>query len=231
MSQPYKPGMGARARRLAARYGMTGGKAAIALLCVLLACVAAAGIWFSAGSSGVVLERVSAEDASGDGAAADKQEESASPSVSQVYVHVDGAVASPGVYVLAEGARVNDAVVAAGGLTEDADTSTTNLAAPLADGAKVHIPTGEELSAPVTSGGEGPASGDASSGASANALVNINTATSAELQTLTGVGEATAKSIIEDREANGPFASPEDLMRVPGIAEKKFAKIESRICV
>ena len=62
-------------------------------------------------------------------------------------------------------------------------------------------------------------------------LVNLNTATSEELQTLSGVGEATARAIIEDREQNGPFAAPEDVMRVSGIGEKKFAKIRGDVCV
>lgn len=233
MSQLHKPSVAVRARRMATRYGVTGGKLAAALLLVVLALVAAAGIWFSVGSSGVVVERSANESA---GSVDDAGDESSSggsreQAAALVVVHVDGAVAAPGVYVLAEGSRVNDAVLAAGGLTEEADTSTTNLAAPVTDGAKVHVPTEGELAAPVavgedSSGAVSPGSGSATSG-----LVNINTAASAELQTLSGVGEATAQSIIEDRESNGPFASPEDLMRVSGIGEKKFAKIKDHICV
>ena len=146
---------------------------------------------------------------------------------------VDGAVAAPGVYELAEDARVDDAVAAAGGLLSEADTSTINLAAPVSDGAKVHIPTSEELSAGAqgASGESGNAGAPAGSASSAPTLANINTATSEELQRLSGVGEATAAAIIEDRQANGPFSSPEDLMRVSGIGEKKFAKIKAHICV
>ena len=101
----------------------------------------------------------------------------------------------------------------------------------MADGAKVHIPTSEELAAPLpTEAGNASSSSSGGSPASSG-IVNINTAASAELQTLSGVGEATAQAIIEERESNGPFTSPEDLMRVSGIGEKKFAKIKDRICV
>lgn len=210
---------------MAARYGVTGGKAALAVLCIVLVCTAAVGVWFGGASGGVGLERSTALESAADEGAAAKSEPVAEKTI---VVHVDGAVAQPGVFTLVDGSRVNDAVLAAGGLTEEADTSTTNLAAPLADGAKVHIPTSDELAAPVSAEGGG-ATGAAS--ASSNGLVNINTATSADLQTLSGVGEATAAAIIEDREANGPFTSPEDLMRVSGIGEKKFAKIKDHICV
>lgn len=210
---------------MAARYGVTGGKAALAVLCIVLVCAAVVGVWFGGASGGVGLERSTAQESAADERAAAKSEPVAEKTI---VVHVDGAVAQPGVFTLVDGSRVNDAVLAAGGLTEVADTSTTNLAAPMADGAKVHIPTCEELaaSASAESGGATGATSASSSG-----LVNINTATSADLQTLSGVGEATAAAIIEDREANGPFTSPEDLMRVSGIGEKKYAKIKDHICV
>lgn len=235
MSQLHKPGLVSRARRMGARYGVTGGKAAAAFLCVVLACAAIVGIWLSVGGAGVEIERtadaaVEAADA-GNTDAVDGKADGQGAAPAQIIVHVDGAVAVPGVYLLSESSRVNDAVLAAGGLAECADTSTTNLAAPLADGAKVHIPTSEELAAPLpTEAGNASSSSSGGSPASSG-IVNINTAASAELQTLSGVGEATAQAIIEERESNGPFTSPEDLMRVSGIGEKKFAKIKDRICV
>ncbi|WP_322152551.1 ComEA family DNA-binding protein [Paratractidigestivibacter sp.] len=196
------------------------------LFCVLLVAAVAVGVAIAGGTGGVTIERSeTAETAAADEGAAKREEVKA-----QIVVHVDGAVAAPGVFTLVEGARVNDAVLAAGGMTEGADTSTINLAAPLEDGAKVHVPTTEELgSAPSTATSD--SSGTSSSTAASNGLVNINTATSADLQTLSGVGEATAQAIIDDRDANGPFSSPEDLMRVSGIGEKKFAKIKGHICV
>lgn len=150
-------------------------------------------------------------------------------------MHVDGAVVSPGVYVLEEAdARVNDAVTHAGGLTQEADTSAVNLAAPVEDGQKVHIPAfGEEPQEAQVPSGVGESSGtDATVSTDVGTgLVNINVASAEELCALTGVGEATANAIIEERESNGPFSSPEDIMRVSGIGEKKYQKMRDQICV
>lgn len=152
---------------------------------------------------------------------------SAPPAVPETVVHVDGAVRSPGVYPLSlDSPRVNDAVAAAGGLADDADTAAVNLAAPVADGAKVHVPTVSEGVAPVASVATRTPVGTGEA-----ALVNINTAGPDELQTLPGVGAATAAAIIEEREGGGPFSAIEDLMRVSGIGERKFEKIRDRICV
>ncbi len=164
----------------------------------------------------------------------------------KVIVHVDGAVSNPGVFEL-EGSspRVRDAVDAAGGLRADADTSTINLAAVLSDGQKVHVPvTGETPAAQTVAADASSSSAGTSDGSSAEGraggtgsadqsggLVNINTASVEELQSLSGVGQATAEAIVEDRKNNGPFKSPEDLMRVSGIGEKKFAKVKDHICV
>lgn len=227
-------GLGARLRRMARRYGFTGGKAATALLVVVLALLGIAGALLSGRSAGVELTRapIAEQSADGDSAQAGEAGEGAAETPF-VVVHVDGAVAAPGVYELSDGARVNDAVAAAGGLLSEADTSTINLAAPVSDGAKVHIPTSEELSSGTQETSDDSGTGGAPTGtaSAAPSLVNINTATSEELQGLSGVGEATAAAIIEDRQANGPFSSPEDLMRVSGIGEKKFAKIKAHICV
>ena len=148
----------------------------------------------------------------------------------KVVVHVDGQVAAPGVYELVEGeVRVNDAILAAGGLTQDADTSSLNLASKVADGQKIYVPAvGEQQAAAEASGVVAASGGVASSG---DGLININLATVDELQVLSGVGEATAKAIVEDRQNNGQFTCIEDLMRVSGIGEKKFEKIRDRICV
>lgn len=154
-----------------------------------------------------------------------------SPAPAAIVVHVDGAVAHPGVYSLTGSVvRVADAVSAAGGLSEDAVTDGVNLAAPVVDGSKVHIPhAGDGGQTPATSdAGAGTPASDASS---ASGLVNINSADASALDTLPGVGASTAAAIIEDREQNGPFTSVDDLMRVSGIGEKKFAKIKGHICV
>lgn len=162
--------------------------------------------------------------------------------VAAVIVHVDGAVENPGVYrVYSSSPRVNDAVSAAGGLAKDADTTGINLAASLSDGQKVHVPRqGEEVSEDVAQdagGAEGTATGTAGGAVGAagdsagSGTVDINTADATELQRLPGVGEATAAAIVEDRTRNGPFASPEDIMRVSGIGEKKFERMRAMIRV
>lgn len=132
-----------------------------------------------------------------------------------ICVHVSGAVASPGVCYLPEGSRAADAVEAAGGFAEGAAEDSLNLARILADGEQLVVARTDELATSNPSPG-------AAAPAPANTKININTATSEELQELDGVGEATAEKIIKEREENGPFATVEDIMRVPGIGEKKF---------
>ena len=177
--------------------------------------------------SGTSVER-EAEDALSDDAAGSSKKSS---SAAEVYVDVDGAVASPGVYRLKEGARVSQAIDAAGGLTAEADVTGLNRASKVADGQKIYVPKVGEHQA-VTAGGGADGGAVVTSGANdAAGLVNINTASSAELQTLSGIGPSVAQSIIDERTKNGPFASVDDLMRVSGIGEKKLAKIKDCICV
>ncbi len=158
-----------------------------------------------------------------------------SEQIPTLVVHVAGCVAAPGVYELEEGSRVVDAVEAAGGLTAEADVTSVNLAEPVGDGCKVTIPS-------LSLATEGEVSADAASVVSyasatgstvdgAAGLVNLNYANATELCTLPGVGESTAAEIVRDREANGPFASIEDLMRVSGIGEKKFDRLKDMVCV
>ncbi len=228
---------GASTRRVMRRFGLTGARGALVAL-VALSCAAGGlgAVWQSREATSVIERRAPAEAGDTSGEVADKQltqpDEEPQPAI--YVVHVDGAVASPGVVTLeGKGLRVFDAVTKAGGLLDDADTTSVNLAEPLADGAKIHIPSeGEALVAEqgVPAAGQHETMG-ATDSAEAVSLVNINTATSEELQVLSGVGEATAAAIIREREANGPFAVPEDLMRVSGIGEKKFAKVRDQICV
>lgn len=234
-----------RRRALARRYALSGGKAAAIACACVVALLAGVYVVRTCATSGVVIERGESDAASGEaqGAVDDagSGEEVTSDSLAEeapsIVVHVDGAVASPGVYTLTgSDLRINDAVSAAGGLTAEADTSSVNLAAAVSDGEKVHVPTKEEASTVQTLGSADASSGSATvsssgTGSQTTQLVNINSADSAALQTLPGVGEATAAAIIRDREANGPFSSIEDIMRISGIGEKKFAKIKDYICV
>lgn len=193
------------------------------VIVAVVALVAFASLVLLRPSSGVTVERQ----------AETERPQTASEAVTtnrSVVVHVDGAVVNPGVYELrSEIPRVGDAVDAAGGLVEGADTTSMNLAAPLGDGQKVHVPLQGEV-APAEAG---DATGSALAGSSdvGSSLVNINSATVVELDGLPGVGPSTAAAIVEDRDANGPFSSPEDLMRVSGIGEKKFAKLRDHVCV
>lgn len=137
-----------------------------------------------------------------------------------IYVHVLGAVEHPGLYVLDPQSRVVDALAAAGGTSEDADLRAVNLARPLSDGEQLFVPRIGEVTeqSPVA-------------GLSADGVVNINTASQAELETLPRIGPALAQRIIAWREANGRFRSVQDLLAVPGIGEKLFAGIKDRVRV
>lgn len=165
-------------------------------------------------------------------AEAEQTKEAQTVTPSYIVVDVAGAVLNPSVVTLPAGSRVNDAIQAAGGLMSDADTTAINRAKTLTDGEQVYVPTQGE-NAPVSAeGGTGAASSSAAvSSPSEPALVNINTASIDELDTLPGVGPSTAQAIVDDRTQNGPFTSTEDLMRVSGIGEKKFEKLSSLICV
>lgn len=203
------------------RFGLVGWGAAA--LAVAVVAVLAATLGPLLGAGGTTIERMGPGTAEGSETtpSQDVEEAGEEDAGGSVVVHVDGAVAAPGVYELVAGARVSDAVEAAGGLTGEADTTGVNLAAPVADGEKVLVPVSGE-SAPEGDGG----APEAEAG-----LVNLNTADVSELDELPGVGEATARAIVEDRETNGPFTTPEDLMRVSGIGEKKFARLEGMVCV
>ena len=155
-----------------------------------------------------------------------------------IVVDVSGEVMAPSVYTLSGGSRVYEAIEAAGGLTESADTRNTNLAAPLSDGMKLYIPNKKDVNEEHKSTGEAPGtryvngnvSSNAGSAAGAkNGLININTADSTELQKLTGVGPSTAEKIITYRNEFGKFKGIEELMNVSGIGEKTFAKLKNAI--
>lgn len=137
----------------------------------------------------------------------------------QAFVYVSGAVTKPGVYSLPQSSRLADAIALAGGLVEGAQAAAVNLAAPIEDGMHIHIPREGEVPPQTNSGEE------------KEKKVNINTATSAQLQELSGIGPSLAQTIIEWREKNGKFTRPEDLTAVPGIGEATYAKMKDSIAV
>ena len=155
-------------------------------------------------------------------------EEAAAPAEPvRLAVYVSGCVEAPALYYLDEGSRVADAIAAAGGFAEGAATGALNLARVLQDGEQVDVPSEQ----PEAAAGAPAAAGGAAAATGAPARVNINTADAAALQQLDGVGEATARKIVADREANGPFRTVEDLKRVSGIGDKKLANLKDAICV
>lgn len=149
---------------------------------------------------------------------------SASPSPAlMLLVDVAGWVRSPGVYEFPEGARVIDAIDAAGGARPGAMLQALNLAAPLVDGTQVLVPReGEQGVVPPAAGG---------GGAVAGGLINVNTATATELETLPGVGEVLAQRIIDHRTENGPFTSVDQLVDVSGIGDAILGSIRELVTV
>lgn len=150
-----------------------------------------------------------------------KQVNRAEHTETKILIDIKGAVKQPGVYDVSQQPRLQAAVAKAGGLTDQAEIQTINLAQKLTDGQMVYIPTkGERLSEPTT----------ASSQAQKD-KVNLNTATVAELQTLEGIGEKKAEQIIAYREANGGFKQISDLKAVSGIGEKRFETLKDSLTV
>ena len=140
----------------------------------------------------------------------------AAVSAAQLVVDVAGAVRRPGLYRLAAGTRIADALAAAGGATARADVTLVNLAAPLADGEQVLVPVH----------GEGAAAGATPS---STAPLDLNTASAEQLDALPGVGPATAQKIIDYRQAHGPFRNVDELEAVPGIGPSKVAQLKGLV--
>lgn len=145
---------------------------------------------------------------------ADQQEEG-----KEIIADIEGAVVKPGVYTLSSGSRLNDLFIACGGLKEGADRAwvekNLNKALVLTDGAKIYIPTqGEEVK-----------------GSEVGGVINLNSATLKELETLPGVGPSMAQKIISYREDNGGFSSIEELMSVPGIGRKTFEELKELVSI
>lgn len=152
-----------------------------------------------------------------------------------VVVHITGSVKNPGIVKLSEGSRIEDAIQAAGGLTENADISKVNLAYVLDDGIKIKIPSitdddiGDEEIINEESG-ENIIENDTTSSKN-NKSININKATETELETLPGIGASLASRIVEYRKQNGNFSSIEDIKNVSGIGDSKYLNIKDFITV
>jgi competence protein ComEA len=157
---------------------------------------------------------------------------SSGPAVT-IAVHAAGAVLHPGVYLFAEGARVDDVIGAAGGLQPDADPDVINLAARVRDAERVYVPrVGRTVPAVQTGLPTGATnSGTADPSTPGIGPVDLNTATVAQLDALPGVGPATAAAILEFRRTHGRFRTVTQLLDVPGIGEAKLAALKSKVTV
>lgn len=148
------------------------------------------------------------------------------------YVHVVGAVRRPGVYRVGARARVQEAIRRAGGATRRAELDAINLAAVVSDGAQIVVPRrGAAGVAPPAGSGAVVGAGAAAAPGAPSAPVNLNTATEQQLETLDGVGPATAAKILDYRRTNGGFRSVDDLDAVPGIGPKRLAALRDKVTV
>ena len=154
-----------------------------------------------------------------------KEEKEESPEQDLITVDVKGAVKSPGIYDLPVGSRVHDAVQKAGGLTEEADSKSLNLAQKVSDEALVYVPSkGEEATSQQTASGTTPST-------SKEKKVNLNKASLEELKQVKGLGGKRAQDIIDHREANGKFKSVDELKKVSGIGAKTIEKLKDYVTV
>jgi competence protein ComEA len=244
-------GLQSRLHELAKRAGLGGLPPGVLIACLSIAAVAAVyalwQFWPHFGSSGAVLpstgksasEKPAAAssatktgDAGASGAGAPVQP--SENGTAGAYVHVVGAVRHPGLYRVASGARVADAIAQAGGLLGSASQAAVNLARQVSDGEQIVVPTQDEVAGGGAAGASASGPGAATSpggsaGASAGVRVNINTADAVALDSLPGVGPSTAAKIVAEREQNGPFASPDDLARVTGIGPKKLEALRDLV--
>ena len=197
-----------------------------AAVVLFVAAVAIAAVLSVASSGGGAQGSILPAEA-GPGGSARGVEVATAPEAAPLLVHVLGAVAAPGLVELAPGARVVDAVAAAGGFTPDADPAAVNLARPVADGEQLVVLAVGQAPPPATTagaaGGTGPAAGDGK--------VHLNTADVAALDTLPRIGPALAQRIIDWREANGPFTSVDQLLEVAGIGDAVFSGLADRVAL
>lgn len=151
-----------------------------------------------------------------------------------VVVHVTGAVKRPGVYTIPSSSRIVDALEAAGGATSFADLERINLAQTVADAEQIHVPRRASSSPRATVAPRlrpRPTASSTGTTVAGRGLVNINTASAQQLESLTGVGPALAKSIVAYRTQKGPFTKVDDLLNVPGIGPSKLAAMRNEATV
>jgi competence protein ComEA len=229
--------------RIAARVPVRvdpGRRSALAIGVAVVAAALVTGLWLTADRPralalsatppapvGALVGATSAPSASAPSAVADEPSPAAA-STTVVVVDVAGKVRRPGLYHLPDGARVDDAITAAGGARHGVDLSSLNLAARLIDGQQIAVGRpGAVAAAPAAAGAEG----SDPSAATSSAPVALNTATIEQLETLPGVGPVTAQKILDWRSANGSFTSVDQLRDVSGIGDVRFAELHDLVTV
>ena len=210
------------ARRAAPRVRVAVGAAVV----LFIAAVAVAAVLSFAASGGGAQGTIAAPTGGGATAGGERDAADAPADIGSapILVHVLGAVARPGLVELAQGARVIDAVAAAGGFTAEADPAAVNLARPVVDGEQLAVLAVGQ--APPQQPGSG---GGGATGPTADGTVHLNTADLAALDTLPRIGPALAQRIIDWREANGPFTSVDQLLEVAGIGDAVFSGLADRV--
>lgn len=151
------------------------------------------------------------------------------PTPGPIQVYVNGAVARPDVYLLPADGRIKQAILAAGGFTAEADTVLLNLAQPLYDGMYIFVATQGVTPPPIPPPDLSQTTSRSRTVELTSGLININTASQVELESLPGIGPSTAQKILDYRETHGPFPQIEAILEVPGIGEVKFQQIRDLI--
>ncbi|QHF24042.1 hypothetical protein GTU73_08480 [Rathayibacter sp. VKM Ac-2804] len=215
-----------RPRRARSRWRIGAGAAMVLVIAAAVVAVLLAGTRAS-GRTEVLAPAGGAGAAAGPSGAPASAGATGSPAPSSspgevLYVHVAGAVAAPGLYLLDPGARVADALAAAGGFTEAAERAAVNLARRLVDGEQILVP---ERGVAALPGGTGPAAAAGTTGG----IVSLSTATAAQLEELPEIGPATAAKIVAYREEHGPFTSVDQLLEVPGVGEKTLEAFREQV--
>ncbi|MEX2254816.1 MAG: ComEA family DNA-binding protein [Acidimicrobiia bacterium] len=213
------------------------GDARVGLVVLVIAAVVAGVVWYQVGVGGADDpprrdQSVASVTTTPGSAAGGAPAPSTTPANGDaVVVHVAGAVTTPGVVELDAGARVIDAIEAAGGAVAEADLDRLNLAAKVTDGQRILVQRVGDPPAPDTAAPGAPGGAPNGSGGTTGGLLDVNTATSPQLEELPGIGPALAAAIIAERDRRGGFKSVQELRDVRGIGEQRFADLVDLVTV
>jgi competence protein ComEA len=204
----------------------------VAVLVLLAVGIALSAASSARGSSALEQTSPRASSSSGRPSDATARPASAAPTTAAggtVFVHIVGRVASPGLYEVPAGSRAVAVVEAAGGFAESADQGALNLARPVVDGEQIVVTAVGETPTAPSAPPQGSSSAAAAGSSATSGAVDLNAADAAALQTLRGVGPATAAAILAWRDEHGRFESVDDLLDVPGIGEKKLDALRDSV--